>query len=232
MRAKKGVVNPETGHVFASKGRTAVLHQKSVLTEGHSRLQDLRALFMEIERSRQVTFSLKKSLPADILDPLRQLAEKRVAALEAIVEDLDAKSLRQLHSAGLTLFYGIGLPRQAVVILDGKRGFAINETQENPALKLKRIKNAEDLYLALVWHKFGIIVLLSGLVAEVNPRNKLFRMNLNGRRDQWCRLGDSVAKGLPQTGIKLEILGWEKWNTHIIEVLEVKELEPEMGLRD
>jgi hypothetical protein len=232
MRAKKRLVNPGLAHAFAPKGGPAALDQQSLLVPSHARPHDLRALLTEVKSARHVTFSLKKPLPTDLLDGLTQVAEKRSASLEAIVEELDAKHLHRLHSAGLTVFYGVGLPAKSIIVLDGKRGFAIDETQESAGPKFTRIQNADDLYVALVWHKFGIAAHLSGSVTAVDVEHKLFRMTINGSRDQWCRFRDSDANDLPQVGINVEIFGWEKWNTHIIVVLELKELESEMGLRD
>ena len=184
-------------------------------------LLNLGELSDELKTSMQVTLCLKNPLPSKLLDILTQLAKDRCATLEAIVEGLDPKNLRRLYSGGLSLFYGIGLPADSIILLDCERGFLIKETPPNIELKFRAVKNAEDLYLRLVWHKFGIAVLLSGFVKEIDVRSRIFSLAIKGKRDQWCRFGHSVTNDLPQVGINVEMFGWEKWNSHIIEVLEL-----------
>lgn len=50
-------------------------------------------------------------------------------------------------------------------------------------------------------------------------------MTVDGRREQWCRFKDSAANKLPEVETKVELFGWDKWNTPVVEVLELKELE-------
>lgn len=172
-----------------------------------------------------MTLCLKKPLPADLLDRLKHLTEDRCdLGLEAIVEDLDIEYLRRLHSTGLSLFYGIGLPPQSIILLDCKRGFLIEDNQQNPDWRLRLLKNSEDLYLSLLWHKFGIAVLVSGLVKEIDAKSRLFCLTVNGKSEQWCRFRDPAASKLPEVGANVELFGWEKWNTHVLEVLNVRVL--------
>jgi hypothetical protein len=50
----------------------------------------------------------------------------------------------------------------------------------------------------------------------------LFCLQVEGKRDQWCRLAISASQRLPQTGDRIDAVGWAKWSTRIIEILEVK----------
>lgn len=52
-------------------------------------------------------------------------------------------------------------------------------------------------------------------------------MTVDGGREQWCRFRHSAANKLPEVGAKVELFGWDKWNTHVIEVLELKEPDQE-----
>jgi hypothetical protein len=36
---------------------------------------------------------------------------------------------------------------------------------------------------------------------------------------------------LPEIGAIVELFGWEKWNTHVVEVLDLKELEAKEAIR-
>jgi hypothetical protein len=226
LTGKPGMFAIEMGHDLAQRQGRAAFDQNIPLTRVRSDSHGLGELLAELTISKQVTLCLTKPLPADLLDKLKQLSDDGCGpTLEAIVENLDVKNLRQLHSAGLSLFYGIGLPRQSIILLDCKRGFLIEETPQNVELKFRVLKKAEDLYLRLVWHKFGIAALLSGFVKETDARSRLFCLAIEGKREQWCRFRDSVASEIPQVGINVEIFGWEKWNSHIVEVLELEEVE-------
>jgi Family of unknown function (DUF6062) len=180
------------------------------------------ALFNELKISKQVTLCLKKPLPADLLERLAHLTEERDSRPEtaAIVEDLDIDYLRRLHSAGLSLFYGIGLPEQSLVLLDCKRGFLIDEN-EAASWRLRLLKNAEDLYLSLLWHKFGIAVSLAGVIQENDFERGLFSVKVDGKSEQWCRFKDPRNTKLPEIGANVELFGWQKWNTQVVEVLEL-----------
>jgi hypothetical protein len=129
--------------------------------------------------------------------------------------------MRTLHAAGLSLFYGIGLPEKSIILLDGKRGFLIDETQEHSKWHVRLLKNAEDLYLGLLWHKFGIAVSLVGEVLDHDVERNLFCIRLNGKRAQWCRFQDPKTTQLPEIGANVELFGWQKWNTQVVEVLEL-----------
>jgi len=221
---KPGVFANEMGHDLFQRARKGSLHYGSpALTRLPTESYSLRELVDEFRISKQATFYLKKPLPPELFDALKELAEEHSGpAIEAVVEELnDIEYLYRLHSAGFSIFYGIGLPPQTIILLDGKRGFVL----EGREWHLRMLKNPQDLYLSLLWHKFGIAVLLTGCVKETDAKNKLFCIAVKGKREQWCRFRDSVTKKIPRVGINVEIFGWDKWNTPIVEVLELKELQ-------
>ena len=225
LTVKPGVFANEMGHDLSQRSRIRATSEECFALEpSRSQSYGLEELFSELKTSKQVTLCLKKPLPADLLDRFGRLTEeKRDLALEAIVEDLDIRYLRRLHSGGLSLFYGIGLPPQSIILLDCKRGFLIEYNQKNPDFRLRLLTNAEDLYLRLLWRKFGIAVLLSGLIKEVDGNSGFFCV-MGNNREQWCRFRDPLTSVLPNAGANVELFGWQKWNTQVVEVLEVDRL--------
>jgi hypothetical protein len=65
--------------------------------------------------------------------------------------------------------------------------------------------------------------LLVGVVQERNANSGLFRLAANGRED-WCRLKEPQVTVLPEEGKIVEVFGWKKWVSHILEILEVNDL--------
>jgi len=146
--------------------------------------------------------------------------------IEAVVEDLpDVSYLRSLHEASFSVFYGIGLPQRTMILVDRQKGWLLEEDEKISTWRLRRLKNAEDLSLTMLWHKFGIAVSLRGVVTRRDCARELFSLIIHGRTDQWCRFKDSATNTIPEVGAQVEIFGWEKWSTRIIEVLELTELE-------
>ncbi|HXG52685.1 MAG TPA: DUF6062 family protein [candidate division Zixibacteria bacterium] len=187
------------------------------------KLRGLRQLIGEVEASRQATLYLKRPLPPALFDALKEVASKRPGpVVEVVVEDLeDVEYLRQLHSAGFAVFYGIGLPAQTLIFLDERRGVALEEKQGGSGCSFRELKDPEGLRLKLLWHKFGIAVLLRGLVKETDSNSGLFCVAVSGRTEQWCRFRAPRTCRAPEVGSEVEIFGWEKWNTRVVEVLKM-----------
>jgi hypothetical protein len=74
------------------------------------------------------------------------------------------------------------------------------------------------------WQKFGYAVSLHGVVNRRDSASGLLCVAINGTREQWCRFGDSVTDDIPEVGANVEIFGWEKWNTRVIEILDLRRL--------
>jgi hypothetical protein len=224
LTGKPEVFANEMGHDLSQRSRTrATSEECCALERPRSHSYGLGDLDSELKTSKQVTLCLKKPLPADLLDRFRRLTEeKRDLALEAIVEDLDISYLRGLHSAGSSLFYGIALPPQSIILLDCKRGFLIEDDQKNPDFRLRPLKNAEDLYLRLLWRKFGIAVLLSGTIKEEDPKNGLFCLVTEEGAQQWCRISSPAIMKGPPPGSKIEGFAWQKWGSQVLQVIDLR----------
>ena len=119
------------------------------------------------------------------------------------------------------MFYGVGLPQQTTILVDRKKGFLLEEDERNSTWRLSPLKNAEDLSLTMIWHKFGNAVSLHGVVNQRNCAKKLFCVVTEGKSEQWCRYREPAANKMPGVGANVEIFGWEKWYTGIIEVLQL-----------
>lgn len=223
LAGKPGVFNNEMGRDFFRKSRDAPISDRVVAPIWTAHSINLQELMNELKSATHITISLKKPLPDDLFRKLQQMAQERPnGTMDAAVEELDdVEYLRRLHTAGLSLFYGIGLPSQSVVLLDRKRGFVLVEDHLNARWKVRPLKGAEDFYLSLLWHRFGVAVVLSGIVKDNDFSNGLFCLTVEGRTEQWCRFNGRAAKTLPEVGTRVEVFGWDKWNTHIVEVLEL-----------
>jgi len=219
-----GVFANEMGHDLSRRLPARATFDKAVFSLPSRAREYLPArLFSELKTAKQVTLCLIRPLPADLLEKIAHLTNGHNSEPErtAIVEGVDTRYMRSLYAAGFSLFYGIGLPENAIILLDGKRGFLIDETQEHSKWHVRLLKNAEDLYLGLLWHKFGIAVSLMGEVQDHDVERNLFCIRLKDKRAQWCRLQDPKTTQLPEIGANVELFGWEKWNTQVIEVLEL-----------
>ncbi|HEY7164250.1 MAG TPA: hypothetical protein VIB79_06785 [Candidatus Binatia bacterium] len=178
----------------------------------------------DVKTAREIAIYFKKPLPATVFDALKEITRHRQKSLvEAVAEDVaDVSYLRGLHSLGLSVYYGLGLPSQTLIFLDRKRAFSFAETGAGNHHPARSVKNAEDLYLSLLWHRFGLAVLISGVANERNSEKNLFSLKTTETREEWFRLKDSQS--LPVRGARVEIFGWQKWNSRIVEVLEIRQL--------
>ncbi len=227
LAGKPGVFNNEMRRAVAPYPGTDPSFPVDLSQErtGAERLT-LGALTAAMMSAKEITIYFRQPLTADFLEAVRQLESRdSPPKVEVVGEDLqDISHLRILYSAGFSLFYGLGLPKQTVVFLGRHRGLVVEEQHLDTDQGLRPLKNAEDLYLRLLWCRFGIAVLLSGSVKERLEKSGLFCVTVDGKREQWCRFRDSAANKLPEAGAKVELFGWEKWNTRVVEVLELKVL--------
>ncbi|MBI4528908.1 MAG: hypothetical protein HY695_34355 [Deltaproteobacteria bacterium] len=224
VAGKPGVFTNEMGHDRVRTTRTGGISadRVSVQSTAFDRCS-LAQLIEQMKGSKEATFYLKQALPQDLLGGLRDLASQKIhLSVEFVVEELgNVEYLRTLYSLGFSLLYGIGLPAQTVVLLDGKRGYMLDDHQRSSGRRLRPLKNAEDLYLNLLWRRFGIAVLLSGSIKEVDIKSGLFCLATEGSREQWCRFKKADTNELPQVGSNVEVFGWERWNTRVVELLDV-----------
>lgn len=228
LAGKPGVFANEMGHDLLQRSwRDATSHEEVPLAVTRSDRFTFGELIAELKTAKQATLYLKQPLPKGLFDELREVAAyTRHPVIEAVVEDIDdVEYLRNLHSAGFSLFYGIGLPLQTIILLDRRRGFLLEENQQRSGWNLRLLKNAEELYLSLLWRRFGVAVVLSGSIKETDKEKKLFSLIVEGRRQQWCRFKGADTNELPEVGTPVEVFAWEKWNSHILEALELRVLE-------
>ena len=222
-----GIFANEMGHDLHQRSQEqAMCYRTADLVPSTSNLHRFEELASELKTSKQVTLYIRKSLPAELFEELKSRAHERPnGAIEVVTEELDDVAyLRALRSSGFAVFYGLGLPSQTVILLDRKKGFLLEEGQPNPNAQWRSLKNSEDVCLNLLWHRFGIAVLLRGFMKVNHDKAELFCINIDGQREQWCRFRTPDTRELPEVGARVELFGWEKWHTHVIEVLELREV--------
>ncbi|MBI2348857.1 MAG: hypothetical protein HYV05_09420 [Deltaproteobacteria bacterium] len=230
VAGKPGVFTNEMGHGLLEKSRKEKISPEKIsLALAPFDKLTFEELIDEVKTSKEITLYLKRPLPAFLFKELRELNSREVhPKIEVVVEGLsDSRYLGSLHSAGFSIFYGLGLPSQSFIFLGRNRGFLLESHQLSGGHNLRPIKEPEDVYFRLLWRRFGVAVLLSGSIRETDKDKRIFCLIAEGRRQQWCRFKDADTKELPEVGTHVEVFAWEKWNTHILEVLELRVLEAE-----
>ena len=229
LAGKPGIFTNEIGHDLLQRSRAEGISPDkiSLALTSFDRLT-FRELIGEMKTAKEITLYLKEPLPADLFEDLKRLLRREQPTIEVVVEGFsNIGYLQGLHAAGFSLFYGLGLPAKTIVFLGRKRGFLIEDAELSSARVLRLLKRAEDLYFSLLWRRFGVAVLLSGSIKETDKEKKLFCLIVEGGRLQWCRFKDADTKELPEVGAQVEVFAWEKWNSHILEILELRVLELE-----
>jgi len=223
LAGKPGVFANEMGHGLLQGPRAErISPDKTYLSLASFDRLTFRELIDEMRTAKEITSYLKQPLPADLFKNLKELVRQEHPTIEIVVEDFgDIGYLQNLHAAGFSLFYGLGLPAKTIVFLGRKRGFLIEDAELSSARVLRPLKHAEDLYFSLLWRRFGHAVLLSGLVKGVDIKSSLFCLAVEGKREYWCRFKDEA----PRAGAEIQLFGWEKWNSRILDVLDVRVLE-------
>jgi Family of unknown function (DUF6062) len=224
LTGSPGIFANEMGHDLFQRSRAKKASLVEPLpTRSSFSLNGRVELMAGLKSAAHVTLYLRKPLPEVLFQSLKQLGEVSArGAIEVVVEDLpDVSYLRSLHEANLSVFYGLGLPQQTMILVDRKKGFLLEEDEKKSTWRLRALKNPEDLSLTMIWHKFGNAVSLHGVVDQRDCAKGLFCVATDGKREQWCRFTDPVANRIPGVGTSVEIFGWEKWHTGIIEVLQL-----------
>ncbi len=188
-------------------------------------MEDQRQFLASLGSASHVALYLRKPIPEVLFQSLTQLGEAAPReAVEVIVEDLpDIGYLKSLHDAKFAILYGVGLPPSTTILIDRQKGFQLDTDEAHASWRLVPLKNGEDLSLTMIWHKFGLGVSLRGTVRERNSSKGLFCVTGAGQRQQWCRFASPTANLLPEIGDEVDIFGWEKWYSGIIdEVLQLQ----------
>jgi hypothetical protein len=165
----------------------------------------------------------KTPLPEPLLDGLRLLAGRRGhGSLDLVVEKIDDVAyLKKLRLAGASVYNGVGLPSETLIIIDRDQGFWLTARADSDFVAAH---NAPDLYLKLLWRRFGLAVSYEGELKEIHPGSGFFCVGLEEQRDLWCRFSEPRTDGLAPLGTRVQVFGWIKWNSQIMEVLEIATL--------
>jgi hypothetical protein len=77
----------------------------------------------------------------------------------------------------------------------------------------------------LLWRRFGLAVSYEGELKKIHLGTGFFCVGLEEQRELWCRLSQPRRDGLPAAGARVQLFGWIKWNSQIMEVLELTPLD-------
>jgi hypothetical protein len=108
-----------------------------------------------------------------------------------------------------------------LVIVDRIQGYWLAADTDAAGGALVAADNAPDLYIKLLWRRFGLAISYVGDLKEIYPDTGLFCVGLQEQRELWCRVSQSRSNGLPAAGARVRLFGWIKWNSQIMEVLEL-----------
>ena len=185
----------------------------------------LRDLVARLASAEHVIAYFNKPLPEPLLDGLRLLAGRLGrGSVDLVVERIDDLAyLKKLNFAGASVYNGAGLPRETLVIVDRIQGYWLATDTDAAGDALVAADNAPDLYIKLLWRRFGLAVSYEGELKEIDPGTGFFCVGLE-ERDLWCRFSRPRSNGLPAAGTRVQLFGWIKWNSHIMEVLELAAL--------
>jgi hypothetical protein len=185
-------------------------------------------LVARLESADHTIAYFNKRLPEPLLDGLRLLAGRRGrGSLDLVVDQIDDVAyLKKLNGAGASVYNGAGLPRGTLVIVDRNQGYWLASDTDAAGGALVAADNAPELYIKLLWRRFGIAVSYEGELKEIYPDTGFFCIGLEEQRELWCRFSQSRSNGLPAAGTRVQLFGWIKWNSQIMEVLELAQLDP------
>ena len=167
-----------------------------------------------------------KPLPEPLLDSMRLLAGRRgPGSLDLVVEKIDDVAyLKKLRLGGASVYNGVGLPPETLIIIDRDQGYWLTAHADAAGATLVAANDAPDLYIKLLWRRFGLAVSYEGELKEIHPGSGFFCVGLEEERDLWCRFSEPRSDGLAPVGTRVQVFGWIKWNSQIMEVLEIATL--------
>ena len=167
-----------------------------------------------------------KPLPEPLLDSMRLLAGRRgPGSLDLVVENIDDVAyLKKLRLGGASVYNGVGLPPETLIIIDRDQGYWLTAHADAAGATLVAANDAPDLYIKLLWRRFGLAVSYEGELKKIHPGSGFFCVGLEEERDLWCRFSEPRSDGLAPVGTRVQVFGWIKWNSQIMEVLEIAAL--------
>ena len=183
----------------------------------------LSDLVARLESADHAIAYFNKPLPEILLDGLRLLAGRRGrGSVDLVVERIDDVAyLKKLNFAGASVYDGVGLPRETLVIVDRMQGYWLATDTDAAGGALAAADNAPDLYIKLLWRRFGLAISYEGELKKVYPDTGFFCVGLEEQRELWCRVSQARSNGFPAAGTRVQLFGWIKWNSRIMEVLEL-----------
>src|SRR5687767_15134821 len=110
-----------------------------------------------------------KPLPEPLLDSMRLLAGRRGrGSLDLVVEKIDDVAyLKKLQLGGASVYDGVGLPPETLIIIDRDQGYWLTAHADAGAT-LVAANDAPDLYVKLLWHRFGLAVSYEGELKQIH----------------------------------------------------------------
>ena len=188
----------------------------------------LSDLVARLESAEHTIAYFNKPLPEPLFDGMRLLAERRSrGSLDLVVEQIDDVAyLKKLNFAGASVYNGVGLPQETLVIVDRIQGYWLATGTDAAAGALVAADNAPDLYIKLLWRRFGLAVSYEGQLKKIHRGTGFFCVGLEEQRELWCRVSQARSNGFPATGTRIQLFGWIKWNSQIMEALELTPLDP------
>lgn len=183
----------------------------------------LSDLVARLESADHTIAYFNKPLPEPLLDGLRVLAGRPGrGSLDLVVEEIDDVAyLKKLNAAGASVCNGVGLPRETLVIVDRIQGYWLGPDTNAAGNAPLAADNAPDLYVKLLWRRFGLAVSYEGELKQIHPGSGFFCVRLEEQRDLWCRFSEPRSDGVAPVGTRVQVFGWIKWNSQIMEVLEL-----------
>jgi len=140
----------------------------------------LSDLVARLESAEHAIAYFNKPLPEPLLDGMRLLAERRGrGSVDLVVEEIDDVAyLKKLNFAGASVYNGVGLPRETLVIVDRNQGYWLATDTDAAGGAAVAADNAPDLYLKLLWRRFGLAVSYTGELKEIDPDTGFFCVGL------------------------------------------------------
>ena len=188
----------------------------------------LSDLVARLESAEHTIAYFNKPLPEPLLDGMRLLAGRRGrGSVDLVAEQIDDVAyLKKLNFAGASVYNGVGLPQETLVIVDRIQGYWLATGTDAAAGALVAADNAPDLYIKLLWRRFGLAVSYEGQLKKIHRGTGFFCVGLEEQREVWCRFSQPRSNDLPAAGARVQLFGWIKWNSQIMEVLELAQLHP------
>lgn len=162
-----------------------------------------------LDSSAQVAVYLRRALPGDLFDALRKLrAERGRGSVDIVVQNVaNIDYLGALHDGGMSVYYGVGLPQRTTMVIDRAQAFRLDEEMSLTHWRARPLARGADIYVALLWHRFGLAVSVRGQMKEVDGAKGVFCVRVEGKR-------------INGAGLRIRILRsrrwWGKWSRPLV----------------